>query len=62
MTAGGIVVKCGEPLKDVVIYNTRGQVVRRVDEVRNDDFISLPAGIYILTTRSSRQAYKAVIF
>ena len=62
MTAGGVVVKCSEPIEDVVIYNTRGQVIRRIDEVRNDDLISLPAGIYILTTKSSRQAYKIVVF
>ena len=62
MTASGVVVKCGEPLEDVIIYNTRGQVVRHLEEVRNDDTITLPSGIYILTTRSSRQAYKVVVF
>ena len=62
MTASGVVVKCSEPLEDVIIYNTRGQVVRHLDEVRNDDTITLPSGIYILTTRSSHQAYKVVVF
>lgn len=61
-TEGGVLVKCSEPLLNVIVYTTHGQVVRHIDEVRNDDIISLPAGIYILTMRQSRQAYKVVVF
>lgn len=60
-TEGGMLVKCDEPLMDVVIYTPSGQVARRIERVNNDDIILLPCGIYIMTTSSSRQACKLVI-
>lgn len=59
---GGVLVKCGEPLNDVIIYTPSGQVVRRIGVVCSDDIIALPTGVYILTTRNSRQAYKILVF
>ena len=62
MTDRGILVKCSETLRDVTIFDTAGRMVRHLDEVSNDEVIGLAPGIYILTTRSSRQAYKVVVF
>jgi len=59
---GGVLVKCSEPLSDVIVYTPSGQVVRRLDVVLNDDIISLPPGVYLLTARNSRRAYKIVVF
>ena len=59
---GGVLVKCSEPLNDVIIYTPSGQVVRRIGVVCSDDIIALPTGVYILTTRNSRQAYKILVF
>ncbi len=59
---GGVLVKCSEPLNDVRVYTTSGQVVRHIDTVHNDDIIALPPGIYILTTCHSRHAYKILVF
>lgn len=60
-TEGGLLVKCNEPLLNVVIYNTRGQVMKSIDALCNDDIVALPSGIYILTSSSTRQAIKLAI-
>ena len=60
-TDGGVLVKCFEPLLNVAVYNTSGTLVFFAPELRDDDIISLPQGVYILTTTSSRQAIKVVV-
>ncbi len=60
-TSGGVLVKCSEPHQGVDIYNTRGQHIRHIDVVNNDDFIYLPQGIYIMRSSSARKPQKLVI-
>lgn len=60
-TEGGVLVKCSEPLHDVDIFTIAGSHVLHMEQIENDQIISLPAGIYILTSRSTRQAVKIVI-
>lgn len=51
---GAVLVKCSEPLTDVNIYNINGALVRHLQAVQCDDVISLPRGIYLLTTSSGK--------
>lgn len=58
---GGIVIKCSESMGSANIYNMAGQVVRHIDNLQNDMMIDLPRGIYLLTTSSSREAWKVIV-
>ena len=58
---GGVIVKCSEPLTDVAIYNTAGQLVRHLPMVENDATIELPHGVYIMHYSHCRGAVKMVV-
>lgn len=58
---GGVIVKCSEPLTDVAIYNTAGQLVRHLPVVENDATIELPHGVYIMHYSHCRGAVKMVV-
>ncbi len=60
-TQGGVIVKCSEPLGTARIYNAAGGLVKVIDNLQNDTPISLPGGVYIMTTATSRMATKIVI-
>ncbi len=58
---GAIVIKCSESMGSATIYNMAGQVVRHISDLHNDMIIELPRGIYLLTTSSSREAWKVAV-
>lgn len=51
---GAVVVKCSEPIADVNIYNVNGSLVKHIAELNNDDYITLPMGVYVITGAKTR--------
>lgn len=58
---GGVIVKCSENLGTARIFNTSGQLVKVIPELKNDDLIELPGGVYFMTTSTSNKAVKLII-
>ena len=58
---GGILIKCSEDLGPATIYDMAGRAVRHIDNLHNDMIIDLPRGIYLLSTATSREAWKIAV-
>ena len=58
---GGILIKCSEDLGNATIYDMAGRAVKHIDNLHNDMVIDLPRGIYLLTTTTSRSAWKVAV-
>lgn len=58
---GGILVKCSEPVGSANVYDMAGRLVRNIDNLTDDTIIDLPRGFYLLTTSTSRQAWKVAV-
>ena len=58
---GGILVKCNENVGSAAVYDMAGRLVRHIDNLTDDTIIELPRGIYLLTTATSRQAWKVAV-
>ena len=58
---GGILIKCSENVGSAIVYDMAGRVVRHIDNLSDDMIINLPRGIYLLTTSSSREAWKVIV-
>ena len=58
---GGILIKCSENVGPATVYDIAGRVVRHIDNLCDDMTISLPRGIYLLKTATSRTAWKIAI-
>lgn len=58
---GGILVKCNEPVGSADVYDMAGRLVRHIDSLTDDTIIDLPRGFYLLTTSTSRQAWKVAV-
>ena len=58
---GGILIKCSENVGPATVYDMAGRVVRHIDNLCNDMTISLPRGIYLLMTTTSRTAWKVAV-
>lgn len=55
---GGIIITCSETLQNVRIFEPTGRCVRTIHEVRNNDIIELPNGIYIITANGTNKPIK----
>jgi len=60
-TMGGVLIKCSEPHNNVDIFSTNGQLVKHIDIVKNDDFIYLPQGIYVMRSAATSKPIKLII-
>lgn len=58
---GGILIKCSENVGPATVYDMAGRVVRHIDNLCDDMTISLPRGIYLLKTTTSRTAWKVAV-
>ena len=58
---GGILIKCSEDVGSATVYDMAGRAVRHIDNLCNDMTISLPRGIYLLKTATSRTAWKVAV-
>ena len=58
---GGFLIKCSEDVGQASIYNLAGQEVLHIDNLRDDMVITLPRGIYLLKTATSRTAWKIAV-
>ena len=58
---GGILIKCSENVGPATVYDIAGRVVRHIDNLCDDMTISLPRGIYLLKTTTSRTAWKVAV-
>lgn len=58
---GGILIKCSENVGAATVYDLAGRVVRHIDNLSDDMIISLPRGIYLLKTATSRTAWKVAV-
>ena len=58
---GGILIKCSENVGSATVYDMAGRMVRHIDNLCDDMIISLPRGIYLLKTATSRTAWKIAI-
>ncbi len=58
---GGVLVKCGEPLKAVRVYNASGALVASYGSLQTDDRILLPGGVYVVTAANSSRPAKLVV-
>ncbi len=58
---GGVLVKCGEPLKAVRVYSASGVLVASYGSLQSDDRILLPGGVYVLTAANSSRPAKLVV-
>ena len=58
---GGILIKCSENVGPATVYDMAGRVVRHIDNLCDDMTISLPRGIYLLMTTTSRTAWKVAV-
>lgn len=47
---GGVLVKCSEDIDNVNIYTMSGALAMHIPSLHNDEFISLPMGVYIVKT------------
>lgn len=61
-TQGGVLVKCSEPISNVNIYTMAGALAQHLDVMNNDDFITLPAGVYVITSTQSTKAVKLIVW
>ena len=60
-TDGGILIKCSESVGPATIYDMAGRMVRHIDNLCDDMIISLPRGIYLLKTSTSRTTWKVAV-
>ena len=58
---GGILIKCSECVGSASICDLAGRVVRHVNNLTDDTIIELPRGVYVLTTATSRSAWKIAV-
>ena len=58
---GGILIKCSEDVGRADIYDMAGRLVRHIDNLQDDMLIDLPRGIYLMTTTTSRAAWKVAV-
>ena len=58
---GGVIISCSEALRDMRIFEPSGRCIRTIGEVRNNDIIELPNGIYIITATGITQPVKVVV-
>ena len=58
---GGFLIKCSEDVGQASIYNLAGQEVLHIDNLKDDMVITLPRGIYLLKTATSRTAWKIAV-
>lgn len=52
--------RCSEPQTDVVIYDVTGRVVMMMEVVNDGDELTLPMGIYFVTSASHRSPVKTI--
>lgn len=52
---------CNEPLSTVCIYNMQGILIKKLDYVENNDELSLPYGVYIITAQETQRPIKVVV-
>jgi endonuclease I len=58
---GGVRIMCSEPLHNVRVYTTGGELVKQYPVISNDAVIYLPMGVYVLTSSSSTHPAKVVV-
>jgi hypothetical protein len=58
---GGIRFFCDTPHTGVQIFDTTGRCVKYIDEVNKYTDITLPQGIYLITTEQSHRPIKAIV-
>ncbi len=59
---GTIRFVCGEPQRDCGVYDLSGRLVRLIPVVENNMEITLPAGVYFITTATHSTPLKAVAY
>lgn len=58
---GAVLIKCAAPHTNVCIYDPMGRLVKTVPTIDNNDEITLPSGIYLLTTAQHPAPLKLTI-
>lgn len=58
---GGIIITCSEPLRNMRVFEPSGRCVRMLNEVRNNDIIELPNGVYIITASGISHPIKVIV-
>lgn len=58
---GSLRLRCPVPHTQCRVYDVAGRLVVELPEVENNTDIYLPAGVYLVTTRESRQPARAVV-
>ncbi len=58
---GGIRFICNDILTDVRVYNMQGVLIKQFRQVENDQFITLPAGVYLISAKESQRPVKVVV-
>lgn len=59
--SGGLRFICNDPVTNVCIYNMQGVLIKKLDNVENNDEISLPYGIYLITSQETHRPIKAIV-
>jgi endonuclease I len=58
---GGIRFMCETPHTGVQIFDTTGRCIKRIDQVTKYTDITLPQGVYIITTEQCHRPVKAIV-
>lgn len=61
VTEDGFSVAEGSACRGLSVYDTTGRLILQVEEIRGGETFSLPAGIYIITTRGDMRPVKIAI-
>lgn len=58
--SGMLRFRCSEPQTDVTVYDVTGRVVMMIEVVNDGDELTLPTGIYFVTSASHRSPVKTI--
>lgn len=58
---GGLRVVCGDTHTNLTVYDIAGRLVMTMPEVRNNDIIELPYGVYLITTDQSHTPLRVIV-
>lgn len=58
---GGLRLVCGDTHTNLTVYDIAGRLVMTMPEVRNNDIIELPYGVYLITTDQSHTPLRVIV-
>lgn len=58
---GGVLSSCSGTLSNVRVFEPSGRLIKQIEELRNNEFISLPTGIFVIVAKELSTPMKVTV-